>query len=155
MRHPLLSALSAILAVLVLVLPASAGYTWCKSDPVISLDGTLVDITVAVPLEYVPAVNGPINIEVKTPKTVQRELVLSDLGYNGHGVVVVFTDGSGVVQDKEFQADIMVEVPVDSSQLAPGEVVPVEVTVLPDNALPVTIEGTSNKTKVELMITGR
>ncbi len=56
--------------------------TWCKSDPVVSLNGTLVDITVGIPLEYEPLVTGPVRIEVQTPESVERELVLSGPGFN-------------------------------------------------------------------------
>ncbi len=130
--------------------------TWCKSDPVVSLNGTLVDITVGIPLEYETLVNRPTRIEIQTPESVERDLIRSGPGFNGYGEEVFFTDRTGEVQQKQFPATIKVRVPIDKPKLEAGEVVPVEVSVLADNALlPVIVEGTSDMTEVELTITGR
>ncbi len=145
-----------LLALLALTLPAHAGLTWCKSDPVVSLDGTLVDITVGIPLEYVPLVKGPTRIEIQTPESVARRLIASGPGYNGYPEEVVFTDGTGEVVDKRFPTTVKVRVPIEKSKLSPGEHVPVEVTVLPHNApVPVVVEGTSDSTVVELTVSGQ
>ncbi len=144
------------LAILVLALPGRAALTWCKSDPVVSLNGTLVDITVGIPLEYEPLVTGPVRIEVQTPESVERELVLSGPGFNGYGEEVRFSDNTGKVREKQFPATIKVRVPIDKPRLDPGESVPVEVTVLADNApVPVIVEGTSDMTALDITITGR
>lgn len=144
------------LAILVLALPGRAALTWCKSDPIVRLDGTLVDITVGIPLEYESLVTGPVRIEVQTPESVERELVLSGPGFNGYPEEVRFSDNTGEVEDKQFPATIKVRMPVDKSRLAPGERVPVEVTILADNApVPVIVEGTSDMTELEVTVTGR
>lgn len=148
--------LISLLTLLALTLPAHAGLTWCKSDPVVSLDGTLVDITVGIPLEYAPLVKGPTRIEIQTPESVARRLIVSGPGFNGYPEEVVFTDRTGEVVDKRFPATIKVRVPIDKAELSPGEHVPVEVTVLPHNApVPVVVEGTSDSTVVELTVSGQ
>jgi hypothetical protein len=144
-----------LLAVAVNAHAARAGRLWCKADPVISLDQRLVSITVAIPVEYLLLVNGPTTIGVKTPKTVDRQIVLNDLGFMGHGTIITFTDGGGIVANQEIPVEITVRVPIDLSLLAPGETVPVEVTVLADDLLLASAIGTSELTKMRLTIVGR
>ena len=144
-----------VLMLLVLALPAQAVMRWCKTDPVVTLNGTPVDIQVDVPLEYVALVNGPVRVEVLTPKPVARQLILSGPGFNLHGEQVVFLNRTGTVVDKRFPTTVRVRVPIDKTRLRAGEVVPVQVTVLPSNApLPVIVQGTSDLTKVELTVRG-
>ncbi len=142
------------LAVTFLVQSVAAGRLWCKADPVVSLDSRLVGITVAIPVDYLLMVNGPVEIDVKTPGSVDRQVVINDTGFNGHGTVITFSDGSGTVKENVFAIDVRVRIPVDTSQLADDESVPVEVTVMPDNDDPVTGTGTREMTKVTLEITG-
>ena len=64
------------LALALLVQPAAAGRLWCKADPVVSLDQRLVSISVAIPAEFLLAVNGPTSI------TIPRIWTISSAGYN-------------------------------------------------------------------------
>ena len=153
MKRIFLSAALPILAIAALTLPAEA-IIWCRADPVVRLDGTLADITISVPLEYTSMVNGPLHFEIQTPKSTSRQVVVSDAGYNLHGSEVIFTDGGGVTKDKQIPTGISVRVPIDESRLAPGEVVPVELTVIPENGEPVSVYGTSDHTNVDLSILG-
>ncbi len=159
MRRRVAAVLIPCLAILALILPVHAAVKWCKSDPIVGLDGTQVQILVAIPEDYQPLVNGPIAVEVGTPKSVARELILTDSGFNGHGEVVRFTDlfslSSIIRINNTFTTRIWVHVPIDRSSLADTEVVPVEVTIIPDNAPPVVVSGTSNGTSVQLSIRGR
>ena len=148
------SALIGLLAVLPLALPVQA-VLWCKTDPVVRLNGTQVHILVALPEEYVPYVTGPTEVEIKTPKGVVRELLFTDPGFNGHGEVVHFNDLRGTVRSKTFPTEIRVKVPIDKGLLGSGVTVPVQVEVIPDNALPVVVLGTSDLTMVKTTITGR
>jgi hypothetical protein len=132
---------------------ADAGRLWCSADPVVSLDQRLVSITIAIPLEYLLLVNGPTSVEIKTPSTVDRQVIL-DVGLNLHGSIVTFVDGKGVEQEGRFPVEIKVSVPVDKSQLEPDEVVPLKVTVLPILGPPVSAEGTADHTKVSTTIRG-
>ncbi len=143
-----------LLVILTLALPAQASLSWCKSDPVVRLNGRLVDIQVDIPLEYMSLVNGPTYFEIQTPKSTVRTLIVAGIGYKGYGTTVLFTDGAGVIKDNQIPTKIQVKVPIDKSQLADGEVVPTIVTVTADNAGPVVVKGTSNLTTAKLTITG-
>jgi len=132
-----------------------AGRLWCKADPVVSLDDRLVSISLAIPIEYLLLVNGPTTIEIKTPKTVDRQLILNDLGFMGHGTVVTFVDGGGVVDGTQIPVHLTVRVPVDASRLSAGESVPIELTVLTDGLHLASGMGTAERTTMDLVIVGR
>lgn len=146
------SALIPLWAILTIALPAQA-VIWCKTDPVVSLNGRLVDIQVDIPLEYVTLVDGPTLIDVQTPKSVVRKLVFNGPGFNGHGETVAFANRSGSLKNGQFPTTVQVRVPIDESKLAAGEVVPVQVTVATDGAILMVVQGTSDLTSVQLRIT--
>lgn len=135
--------------------PAAAGKLWCKADPVVSLNGRVVSISPAIPLEYLLRVNGPTQITIKTPRGVDGTLILNDLGFMGHGTIVTFVQGGGVIKNNEFPVEIEVSVPVDTTGLPPNHAVPLSVTVTPDNQWPTTVTGTTRSTVVRLTVTGR
>jgi hypothetical protein len=139
-----------LLLLALLVQPAAAGRLWCKADPVVSLDHRLVSISVAIPAESLLAVSGPTSITIQAPPSVSHALVVNDLGFMGYGTIVTFVDGGGPVKDDAFPVEVSVSVPV-----AAAEPVPMQVTVLPDNQLPVTVEGTVDRTVVRLTVKGR
>lgn len=156
MRRVAISILVPLLAVLCLVLPAQAALKWCKGDPIVKLNGAQVQILVDIPEEYLTLVNGPIDFNISTPKSVARQLIFTDSGFNGYGEIVRFTDSSSFVQiNSSFTAEIRVRVPVDESRLGVAEVVPVKVTIIPDNAQTVVVVGTSKDTTAKLLIKGR
>jgi hypothetical protein len=146
------SVLLAVLALVAFITPARADIMWCKTDPVITLNGAVVDISVAIPLEYVPLVNGPVRYEVKTPASTRRQLVVNDLGYNGYGSEVIFTNGNGTVQNGKIPTTVRVYVPIDESRLAPGDNVPAELTIIADDLSLVVTEGTSEMTAADTII---
>lgn len=82
------SVLIPLVAVLFLALPAQAALKWCKTDPIVRLDGVEYQLIVAVPEENVHQVNGPLHFEVYSPKGSTQELLFTDAGYNGHGETV-------------------------------------------------------------------
>ena len=158
MMRPMLAVLLATLAVAMPASPARAGWSWCRSDPVVTIGGTTVDISVAIPEEYLPAAvgaDGSMRFEIRTPKGVKRHVVLSDLGYNLQRAEIAFADGGGSVTDGLIPTRVAVQVPMDESLLAPGEVVPVELTVVPVNGAPVVVQGTSERTVVDLTLLGQ
>lgn len=155
MRRLSLSALVLLIPLLLLALPAHAEVEWCKSDPVIRLNGTLVQIWVAIPAEYQALVDGPVEFEIRTPKGVVRELVSTDDGFNGYGEVVRFGDLKGVVENGTFPTEVRVRVPIDWSQLESDKPIPVQVEVIPENAGAVVVRGTSDLTRVTLPVSGR
>src|SRR3712207_239207 len=156
MRRFTLPLLFSVLAVLALALPVQAGLGWCMADPIVKLDGTQVQVLVAIPEESQPLINGPIDVEITTPRGTARELVYLDAGFNGHGETVTFLDGGvrlsggvGGSNTTSFSTGIKVAVPL--SQATP---IPVQVTVIPANAAPVLVPGTSDGVWVALWLTG-
>jgi len=131
-----------------------AGRLWCKADPVVTLNGRIVSISLAIPLKYLLLVNGPTVIEITTPPDVDRRLIVNDVGFL-HGSIVTFKDGEGTVQGRQIPVEINAFVPIDTSQLAPGETVPLEITVITDYLLYATAQGTTEQTTLTLVVRGR
>lgn len=76
----------------------AASHGWCRSDPVVSIDGELADIVYDAPLEAPLNVSGPTQIVVTVPYGVQASLVLAGPGF-GHGEQVSFAN-SHKLKDK-------------------------------------------------------
>ena len=155
MRRFAISAIVPLLALLFLALPANAGQIWCKADPIVRLNGTEVQIWVAIPEDYQGHVNGPIAVEVATHASVDREVTFTDAGFNGFGETVRFTDLKGTIKDTVFPVLVRVRVPIDRTGLGRKVTVPVRVEVIPDNASAITVTGTSDLTEVRLLVAGR
>jgi hypothetical protein len=143
--------LLAVFAALAQPLPAHA--LWCSSDPVVSLNRTVVDITVSIPLAYILYVNGPVRYTIQTPSSVVRKLVVNDVGYNGHGVTVSFTNRVGGINGNQFLTTVKVYVPIDMTKLPVGTRVPTLLTVFPLNGKQLQVSGTSQSTAMSLWIT--
>lgn len=139
----------ALLSLLLVPLPATAGLEWCPKDPVVELNGVRVEILVAIPAEYVGLVNGPIDVAIATPRGTERTLVFTDDGFNGYGEVVRFTDLDGAPQTS-FPARITVVVP-----LSRDSAIPVQVTVTPATGGGVVVQGTSSNVTVAVRIADR
>ncbi|HEX5500810.1 MAG TPA: hypothetical protein VFX03_16355, partial [Thermomicrobiales bacterium] len=60
---------------------AAAGRGWCRSDPVLLIDGVLADLFSSVPLDDVLNVTGPTRIVVTTPKDIAISLAIPGLGF--------------------------------------------------------------------------
>ena len=71
----------ALLATGCLVSSASAFRTWCRSDPLIVIEGNLADIFVSAPVEELDEVKGPTQIVVVLPKKVKARLVAKGPGF--------------------------------------------------------------------------
>lgn len=127
---------------------------WCKTDAVVMLDNRVVDITLAIPLEFLLLVNSPSVIEITTPPSIDRQPIVNDIGFL-HGSIVTFKDGGGVVRDGRIPVEINPSVSVDKSRLVPGKSVPFKIDVLTDYLLYETAIGTSDGTTMELVIYGR
>jgi len=136
-----------VLAVLCAVLPASAGWTWCRTDPIVRLNGTQYQIIVSVPVDYVPVVTGATQVVVSVPDDVDRALVSTDAGFNGYGESVSF--GHLSRQDGElgrFPVNIRVTIPINLAQLGLGQAVPVRVVVKLDSTVIAVVTGTADGT---------
>ena len=162
----------ALVALVLLVAPASAGREWCAKDPVVSLNGTAVQILVAVPEEYVPAVTGSIDVLIAVPSGVESDVVFLDAGFNGYGETVSFQAAGGTVAaDGSFDVSVRASVPVNQRTLRelglPNGAIPVQVTVITNGKLiwegdlPVVVdgetsvvEGNSDGTQVTVTVQG-
>lgn len=67
--------------------PAAASRSWCQVDPVLKIDGQVVDIRVASTVAMLDAATGPIAVEVVAPRGTTVELLATDNGF-GYGYVV-------------------------------------------------------------------
>src|SRR5438105_8787798 len=90
-----------------------AGRMWCKSDPIVSLNGRVIDLTVSLPLDKLLAVNGPLRIDIWTPAAVNRKVLVSDVGFNGHGSVIAFHNSHGTVSNNQIPTFIKLSGPID------------------------------------------
>ncbi len=75
---------------------------WCKSDPLILINGVLADITYDAPLDALLKVTGPTQVVVTVPHGVNAKLVLAGPGF-GRGERVSFIN-PGQALDVEGQA---------------------------------------------------
>lgn len=147
-RRLCLASLTVALCLIASAIPAAAGRTWCARDPLVSLNGVPVQILVAVPSEYVPAVNGPIVVTVQTPARVQREVLFTDAGFNRHGERVSFATlpSARIAPDGSFEVRISAQVPVDAATLLAinprSSTIPVQLQVVANGALQFANDGT-------------
>lgn len=78
-------ALVAVLSgVLLAPLEVVAGRQWCKTDPVVLIDGQLADILVMVPLEQLQEVDGATEIILTIPDASEAAMVSPGVGF-GYG----------------------------------------------------------------------
>lgn len=116
MRRLFTSLTLGLLALLVISAPAGAGSrVWCARDPIVLIDGTPVQIWVAVPDEYSGYVSDRIKIKISTPKDLERQVLFLDEGFNGHGEEVKWGD----IKDEnpvDGQMPMAVEVKVKFNQ---------------------------------------
>lgn len=120
---------------------ASASVRWCRSDPVVTIDGRIADIFVSAPLSAPLKVNGATEIVVTVPVGVDAKLVLAGPGF-GRGEDVRFAE-SRVLRNGPggIEVDIAVYVP------ARDDAMPVRVEFagrLAEFLTPARAEGTAN-----------
>ncbi len=146
-----------LLAILVGHLPANAAVAWCRGDPLVMLDGTLVDIQIELdaPPDYLLKFSGPTRYTIQKPAAVAHVLVpTEDIGTNPHGATVRFTDG-GTVEARSLPVTIDVVVPLGHH---PGEGIPTTLTVYILNGeeagKQIQVSGTSDFTTMQLTLKG-
>jgi hypothetical protein len=149
------SVLVVVVALLAMVAQPRAAYAvWCSSDPVFRLNGTTVDVSISIPVEYMSLVNGPVVYTIQTPPNISREVVVEDPGFNGYGSTVDFVDRGAEVDEEQFLTTVKVYVPIDRRRLPPRTSVPTILTVFPLNGTRVEVSGTSDWTAASVWITG-
>jgi hypothetical protein len=118
-RKSLVSMALGVFALVILAGPAMADRRWCAVDPIVELNGNVVQILVAVPTGLEGAVTGPIDVAINTPTGVSQELIFTDSGFNGYGETVTFGALNTVVSaDGSFETQIHVSLPIDTSLLS-------------------------------------
>lgn len=142
MRRLIMTFALIILAFTLTSAPASAGYGWCRTDPVVLIDGRIVNVTVTGPLLAPLKVTGPNQMVIRTPEDVDSYLVLKDLGF-GRGEVVSFETTPRLKKtDQGIEVEVAVYVPArDSSMFVGVEFAPHIVGLL----APSKAEGTANE----------
>lgn len=120
---------------------AGASKAWCRTDPVVVIDGYVADIFVSGPLDAPMLVTGPTEIVVTVPRGVDAWLLVADPGF-GRGVNVRF-DESASLRSTSEGVEVKVEVLVPASEEMPilVEVAPRVVGLL----RPAAAEGTANR----------
>jgi hypothetical protein len=122
-RRQLLAALvCGLLATLVLTMPTFAGVSWCRADPIVRIHGHEIQMWVGVPEGYEQHVTGPISFKIETPPGIERKVIFTDAGFNGHGETVTWGDTWG-------QVKLTVKVPMNQAAIGAGTQVPVELTI--------------------------
>jgi hypothetical protein len=71
---------------------AEAARTWCRTDPVVKIDGKVADVWLSSYQELHETATGPSQIVVSVPPGVSTELLATDLGFGRHGYVVSFQE---------------------------------------------------------------
>jgi hypothetical protein len=135
MKRLVISLTLALVALGLLAGTVGAGREWCYKDPIVTFNGTAVQVLVAVPEEYVPAVNGAIDVDFSVPANVTHQIDFLDSGFNGYGEAVSFQTlpGATVAADGSFDVNLRVVVPVSAN--VPDGTIPVQVTVVTNGKL--------------------
>jgi hypothetical protein len=132
MRRVSVSLLLGVFALLLVSAPAAAGRAWCARDPLVRVDGTEVQIWVAIPQEFEPYVKDKVKMKIAVPKGSSRQVLFTDEGFNGHGEEVNWGDAKPT-SDGSKPMDIEVHVIVDQGRIdkafGKNTVVPVQVIV--------------------------
>jgi hypothetical protein len=133
--------LLAVLAPVASVRDAEAYRTWCRSDPVVAVDGVLADVFVSVPVDGLTGVNGPTRIVITVPDGVGATLAVPGVGF-GYGEEVSFVGSRSLaVTDNGIQVRVAVYLPAsDGAMPVQVEVAPRVVGILD----PVVAEGAAN-----------
>ena len=76
---------------------ASAGRSWCRVDPVVSIDGQLADIFIASDVMMLLKATGPVKIKISIPQGSNGWVVLTDLGF-GRGYDISFVQTADLVR---------------------------------------------------------
>ena len=99
------------LALPVALLPRAAGAThsWCRTDPIVRIDGQTADVLLSSHDEMRELATGPAKIVVTAPSGVPAKLVATDLGFGGWGYDVRFVE-SDRLRNGADALEVLVEV---------------------------------------------
>ena len=130
------------LAFVVMAPGASAARAWCRTDPIVVIDGTLADVFVSGPLLAPLKVTGPTKMIVTVPEGVKTQMILQDLGFL-RGYDFKFQESSALQKTaKGIEVQVEVYVPARDNEM------PVKVEFSPrllGILSPEAVEGTANE----------
>lgn len=150
MRRSGVLALLMLLALWLPGMPVSAGKGWCRSDPIVRINGTDLQIWVAIPIEDLPDVIGPIQIEIVVPRGSINELVYVDEGFNGFGEAFRWAQGeSSFASDGSLTVRASVSVPIRN-----GRYVPMQVELIPSNGIASAVYGETVGVEIDVTLHG-
>ena len=110
-----------------LAAPAGAGRGWCRSDPIIRVGNTVVQVWIAIPEEEQASVTGAINLVITVPRGTPREVLYTDPGFNGFGERITWVEVGAMPSDGTLPVSVAVSVPT-----AGGRYLPMQVEVVPE-----------------------
>jgi hypothetical protein len=79
---------------------AEAARTWCRTDPVVMIDGKVADIWLGSYSDLHSTATGPAQIVVSVPKGVATQLLACDLGFGRLGYEVSFQVDTSLTRTK-------------------------------------------------------
>lgn len=88
----------AVVPALTLAGSASAGRTWCRTDPVLKIDGQVVDLFITSYPEMDEAASGPTQIDVLLPLGSEGSVQAVDRGFGGHGYTIAFGNSNALAK---------------------------------------------------------
>jgi hypothetical protein len=157
-RQSIISFALGLLALLLVSSPVSAGVGWCRADPIVTINGSPLQMWVSIPEIYQPYVKGPIRIRIAVPVEIGDLAVTHlDEGFNGYGEEVIWaTHDKPVRPDGTIPVKVRVKVEFNRKALkadfGPGVKVPVRVEVIYDGESQ-WYEGTHTQTKFVVAVT--
>jgi hypothetical protein len=141
MKRIIIAVTLGALALLTAVMPVAASKGWCRTDPIVSIDGRTADIFISGPETAPLQVTGPNLVYVIVPVGVPASLVATDMGF-GHGTETNFLESSSLKVTEEG-----VEVLIGLYVPANDDTMPVRLEFAPllvEMLRPVSVEGTAN-----------
>ncbi len=150
MRRSGVIALLMLLTLWLTGIPTYAGKGWCRSDPIVRINGADLQVWVAIPIDDLPDVIGPIQIELVAPRGSLTELVYVDDGFNGFGEAFRWAQGeSTVVSDGTFTVTARVSVPIRD-----GRYVPMQVELISENGIASAVYGETVGVEIDVTLHG-
>ena len=95
MRMRIVSVVLGLFAVLFSATAASAGHVWCARDPVIKVNGQVVDVLVSSYTEMNASASGPVELVITVPSGATVNVLATDTGF-GFGYTVTLKTSSAL-----------------------------------------------------------
>ena len=76
--------------------PAAAGISWCRADPLVTVNGRTGHVYVESTKAMLASASGPVRIEIQVPVGASRSAEPLDAGF-GYGYAISFVESSRLV----------------------------------------------------------